>query len=118
MVMRSDLEMPAGKLSAQSGHVGQQFLIQLVRRPVPMSPATTEWVNGDLQTIISKRVSSEAALDKLEAAARAEGLDVHLVVDHGLTVFNGVHTKTGLSIGPHYEDDERILKVLKRIQNL
>lgn len=116
--MRTDLNMPEGKMAAQAGHVAQQFLVRQVRFPEPMSEARAEWVGSVRQTIIAKRVSSEAALDKLYDAAKEAGLDVHMVVDHGLTVFQGVHTSTGLSIGPHFDNDERILKLLKRVQNL
>lgn len=116
IVVRTDLGMPAGKLAAQAAHMGQQWLIDVAESRALPTPAQREWMRDGLQTIIAKRVSSEAKLLALYDKAKEAGLAVHLVTDVGLTVFEGVPTRTGLSIGPHFVEDMEA--VVKRLQNL
>lgn len=62
-----------------------------------------DWMENSF-TKICVGVSSEAELDEIFKKAEDSGLTVHMVVDNGLTEFNGVKTKTCLAIGPHYSE--------------
>jgi len=50
------------------------------------------------------RVNSEAELNEIEQKARVAGVEVHVIVDNGLTEFSGVPTPTCLALGPDWDE--------------
>ena len=60
-------------------------------------------MNGNHRKV-TVQVESEAELDAIYQKATEARLEVHLVVDAGLTEFGGVSTKTCLAIGPDLDE--------------
>lgn len=118
IVMRTDLNMRKGKMIAQGSHASIAFLtrkgkVEMVTDCCPYPSFSNNFVDNPLElkdwmensfTKICVGVSSEAELDEIFKKAEDSGLTVHMVVDNGLTEFNGVKTKTCLAIGPHYSE--------------
>lgn len=109
IVMRNDLNMRKGKMCAQSGHASMAFLtregfledeqgafVTALQNPLEVD----EWMKNSF-TKICLKCNSEEELDEIYQKAKDAGLVVHMVIDNGLTEFNGVKTKTCLCIGPH-----------------
>lgn len=102
IVMRKDLNMRRGKEIAQGCHASIAFMsrqLQGGRTTISLSDEAKEWIETGF-TKICVRVDSEEELLAIKAKAECDGLEVHLVVDAGLTEFDGVLTKTCLAIGP------------------
>jgi len=64
------------------------------------------WIKNSFRKICVY-VNSEEELDALHQKALDKGLISHMIIDNGVTEFNGVATKTCLAIGPH-EDSKFI----------
>jgi PTH2 family peptidyl-tRNA hydrolase len=111
IVMRTDLNMRKGKMIAQGSHASMAFLTRngmidsdkFLNIQMTNLKEAQEWMQNSF-TKICVGVSSEAELDEIFKKAEDAGLTVHMVVDNGVTEFNGVKTKTCLAIGPHYSD--------------
>lgn len=103
LIVRRDLNMRRGKECAQCGHAASDFLIDHAFGK-PLDLDIVSWFSNGTPKITVK-VNSEAELDELYAKALQAGLRCHLVVDEGLTEFNGQHTKTVLSIGPNKSEE-------------
>lgn len=120
IVVRKDLNMPAGKLAAQVAHaslaavlsrgeflearndkgelLSRKFVIQIQH-----FPALDAWLS-DSFTKVCVAVNSEAELVEIYERARAMAVTCSLIEDNGRTVFNGVPTKTCVAIGPLVSD--------------
>lgn len=83
IVMRKDLNMRKGKMCAQAAHASMAFLTS------QMHPVY---------------VNSEEELHEVYKKALEVGLISHLIIDNGVTEFNGVPTPTCCAIGPHVEE--------------
>ncbi len=128
IVIRKDLKMRRGKEIAQGAHAAMAWLIDRMRvgvgegiwgepsrYPVGLrlfNEAQVTWVQG-LYAKVTLQVNSEAALDEVYAAAKAAGLEVHLITDAGATEFHGVPTRTCLAIGP--DESEKIDPITKHL---
>lgn len=104
IVIRKDLKMRRGKEIAQGAHASMAFLSHVVRQALSgdtlaLSIPQVEWIMGLFAKVVV-RVDSEEELVAVHEAAKAAGLDSHLIVDAGLTEFNGVPTATACAIGP------------------
>lgn len=132
IVMRKDLGMRRGKECAQAAHASIAFLTRRLRKAthfdlridpvhlgniadqdlgkfaVNLTESELQWLASSFKKVCLQ-VDSEAELDAIAVAAKDSGLEVHVVVDSGLTEFNGVPTKTCLAIGP--DSSEKIDKV-------
>ena len=109
LVVRKDLNMRKGKMVAQGAHASVSPVLAKLRlamagQPVVLDEAEAQWYFARFKKICVY-VNSEAELDELHAKALAAGLRCYLVVDAGLTEFDGVPTKTVLGIGPHWPED-------------
>ena len=110
MVVRKDLNMRKGKIAAQAAHGSMKVFFDRIvsAKSGIMTIAITEemesWING-LFTKICVSVNSEAELESVYQAAIDAGLPASLIIDSGLTEFNGVATKTVVAIGPANSDD-------------
>ncbi len=107
IVMRTDLKMGPGKMCAQAAHasLGAVFLLQNpdILFPAEVYKAAEDWIHG-IFTKICLGINSEAGLLEIADSAVMAGLPMKLITDNGLTVFNGVPTRTCLAIGPAYSD--------------
>lgn len=111
IVVRKDLNMRKGKMVAQSSHSSLAFLTrssEIDGDTLSVKLKNPEEVQQWLQegfTKICVSVDSESELDAVYQAAIDADLNVHMIVDSGLTEFHGVKTKTCLAIGPNTRED-------------
>jgi PTH2 family peptidyl-tRNA hydrolase len=126
IVMRTDLGMGPGKIAAQAGHASCAFLSRILDdcsgmdrlkfqdktyysyEGVYLTEPAHEWMTGRF-TKVCLAVDSEEELLAVHQKALDLGLESHLITDSGLTVFEGVPTRTCCGIGPDLP--ERINKV-------
>lgn len=94
IVMRKDLNMRKGKMIAQACHACLKATLEHQN-----DPRVQEWLAG-IFTKICTSVDSEQELIDIYAKAQEAGLIVSLIIDSGLTEFNGIPTKTCIAIGP------------------
>ena len=117
VLVRTDLEMPPGKLGAQTGHAAQEALLDRTGAEPRLrsDPLLIEWLEGKYTKVVLKVKSEQKMLD---LCARAEELNfhVHVVTDVGDTLFDGVPTKTVAAIGPARSGDLDALT--RRLQTL
>jgi PTH2 family peptidyl-tRNA hydrolase len=114
IVIRKDLNMRKGKMCSQSAHASMKVFFDrmpsaithfekgeptLVTYNCHMTPEMAEWKDG-LFTKICLSVDSEDELLNLYEKAQTLDLPCALIVDSGLTEFNGVPTRTCIAIGP------------------
>ena len=78
-----------------------------------MTKDMKDWIDGRFTKIVVS-CDSEQELDELYKQAKEKGLPCSMIVDAGLTEFNGVPTKTCIAIGPANPDNiDEITKHLK-----
>jgi PTH2 family peptidyl-tRNA hydrolase len=111
IVVRKDLNMRKGKMVAQSSHSSLAFLTRFSKIQddtfsvkLKNPEEVQQWLEEGF-TKICVSVDSEAELDEVYQAAINADLNVHMIVDSGLTEFHGVKTKTCLAIGPNNKED-------------
>lgn len=122
LVMRKDLKMK-GKAIAQGGHGSLGVFLKMMNNGKSLKEETPEikenrytlslevevdssldqWLRG-LHRKIAVSVNSEEELMDIYKVAQEKGIPAHLVIDSGLTRFNGIPTKTCVALGP-CEDD-------------
>lgn len=122
IVMRKDLNMTKGKMVAQGSHASLGVILRMmndgksVHEEVPEITGDTysltlhvkvnsdldDWLRGIFKKICVA-VQSEEELITIYEQAINKNLPVALIEDAGLTMFNGVKTKTCLAIGPANE---------------
>ena len=124
IVMRKDLNMTRGKLVAQGSHASLGAVLQLMDvdyygehsvRTLRLMNNTpiTQWLHGPFIKICVS-VNSEEELLSIYNQANLAGLNTVLIEDNGLTMFNGVKTKTCICIGPNWSNEiDPITKNLK-----
>lgn len=109
IVVRKDLNMPAGKLGAQVAHASLGALFKSSRiggfgnklkMIIDLITGTPEevWINGRFVKIVVE-VENEEELLKVLRKAEKKGLKTALIQDAGFTVFDKP-TVTCLGIGP------------------
>lgn len=122
IIVRKDLEMPAGKLAAQVAHASVGAFIESSTHSlnaqgdheiyVNGNTPAGEWINGEYKKVVlgCKNLNE---LMKYQKIAEEHNLPSFLVEDLGLTVFNGEKTITCLGVGP-IPDEMAVL--FKRLQ--
>jgi PTH2 family peptidyl-tRNA hydrolase len=114
LVMKKFSSLRKGKYVAQGSHasVGALFSIGSIVGDsfvIPLSdPFVKEWVLGNFKKVVLY-VESDSALEDLYKKARAAGLPCAIIVDSGLTEFNGMPTLTAVGIGP---GDEALINTI------
>ncbi len=98
IVIRKDLNMRKGKMIAQGAHASVNVVVDNLD-----NSEVKQWMNG-MHTKIAVSVDSEEELISIYDQAKDSGLICSMVVDSGLTEFNGVPTKTCIAIGPTTSD--------------
>ena len=106
-----------GKLIAQACHASMSFLTRPIQNHQSINlqtldKASKSWIESGF-TKVCVYVESEEELKSLHEQAISLGLKSNLIMDKGLTEFNGVPTLTALAIGPDYSED--IDKVTKEL---
>ena len=115
IIVRKDLKMRLGKSCAQASHASMLGLLNFMSKTdkgdkailnldYDKSSAIGEWLEGSF-TKICLACNSEEELDELYNKAKSLGLPVVMIIDNGLTEFNGVKTKTCIAIGPALKED-------------
>ena len=130
ILIRKDLNMPAGKLGAQVAHASlacilkmgrwsegelgsQDFTIELHAGVCEKDSAVHDWMTKSFPKI-TLEVKNEAQLKRYYDEAAAAGLPASWIVDAGRTVFDGVPTPTCVGIGP--ASREQIDAITKRLR--
>jgi len=109
IVMRKDLNMRKGKLVAQGAHASMGAILGQCKKDGDKlvldlnDERMAPWLTGRFKKICVY-VNTEQELLDIHEAAKAAGLISSLIVDAGLTEFNGVPTKTAVAVGPDRED--------------
>lgn len=119
IVIRKDLNMPAGKLAAQVSHASfgvfsknfkleqlnenQESITITFDKNNKFDQAAKIWLSERFTKVIVYVKSEKALLDVYEKA-NLKGIPNCLIEDAGFTIFNEP-TKTCLGIGPCYQDD-------------
>jgi PTH2 family peptidyl-tRNA hydrolase len=107
-IIRGDLDMPPGKLSAQAGHCyGDSFANAEKLDPATATSYRDRTSGGSKVTLVAK---NQTQLIKAFAKAREIGLPCALIVDQHHIMpphFNGQPIITGLGIGPCTKDQCR-----------
>lgn len=111
IVVRSDLKsMTVGKEDAQVGHAVAAFFCSQLKGidinedglyTVSLPKAVIDWVSQSYKKVVLV-AHNEAELLAVRDRAVELGLEVHTIVDSGLTCFNEP-TLTCISIGPDYD---------------
>lgn len=121
IVMRKDLNMRKGKMIAQGAHASMKVLLDnmilntTLTSPTDSTqinylvlwldnPSLKDWIEGKF-TKICLCVDSEEELNEIYEKAKSKGLKCAMIVDAGLTEFNGVPTKTCCAIGPEWSNE-------------
>lgn len=134
ILIRKDLQMPAGKLGAQVAHASMACILQMGKwtdkTELPFgSPnheftiklfteseqhiSVMDWMTKSFPKI-TLEVKNEAQLKRYYDEAVAAGLPASWIVDAGRTVFDGVPTPTCVGIGP--ASREQIDAITKRLR--
>ncbi len=100
IVVRKDLDMGVGKLSAQCAHASILSFLEVQRVDNDMA---REWLDSGQKKIVLK-VDDEESLKKLHAAFKFKKVPCALVNDAGLTQLPP-GTTTALGIGPWRGDE-------------
>lgn len=109
IVMRKDLNMRKGKLVAQGAHASMGAILGQCKKDGDKlvldlnDERMAPWLTGRFKKICVY-VNTEQELLDIHESAKAAGLITSLIVDAGLTEFNGVPTKTAVAVGPDRED--------------
>ena len=98
ILVRQDLKLPKGKLSAQAAHASVEAVLR------SDSDLVKSWRSEGMAKIVLK-VKDEKELIKYFQIAKDEGLTASLITDAGRTVI-APGTKTCVGIGP--DDEEKI----------
>lgn len=138
ILIRKDLQMPAGKLGAQVAHASLACILQMGKWTqecfdglmgtgalsndftISLKPdidsqdsAVHDWMTKSFPKI-TLEVKNEAQLKRYYDEAVAAGLPASWIVDAGRTIFNGVPTPTCVGIGP--ASREQIDAITKRLR--
>jgi peptidyl-tRNA hydrolase, PTH2 family len=112
IVIRKDLNMRKGKQISQGSHASMKVFLDLCEYQRISSDESrlifyldddksdwSVWLNGLFTKVVVSCDSEQELLD-LYQQAKDKGLPCSLIIDAGLTEFNGVPTKTCVAIGP------------------
>ncbi|MNB85836.1 peptidyl-tRNA hydrolase [compost metagenome] len=132
ILIRKDLQMPAGKLGAQVAHASLACVLKLgtwssgsvdgmgnisedeeFTITVANGSPVHDWMTKSFPKI-TLEVKNEAQLKRYYDEAVAAGLPASWIVDAGRTIFNGVPTPTCVGIGP--ASREQIDAITKRLR--
>ncbi len=96
IIVRSDLKLPKGKMSAQVAHASTEAVLRSHKDDISV------WRKGGMKKIVLK-VANQKELLKYKTLAEDHGLVTALITDAGHTVVEP-GTMTCLGIGPDKEE--------------
>jgi PTH2 family peptidyl-tRNA hydrolase len=105
IVVRKDLNMRKGKIAAQVAHASMKFLVDNNESDrndelfVKLSNEESVWVNDNFKKVVVS-VDSEDELENLILRGKVLDIEVHPIIDSGLTEFGGQKTLTCAAFGP------------------
>ena len=113
IVVREDLQMPAGKAMGQTAHAAEGTLVASIKK----DPLTAEcYMNSFGRKKIVLGIKSLDKLMKLQECCNSLDVPNHLVTDSARTVFTEP-TVTCLGIGPvSPEQQDQLKTAFKRLQ--
>lgn len=114
IVVRKDLNMRKGKAISQGCHASMKVFLDRCGKDdecfgnqksytlyYEKGDTWDIWLNGLFTKVVVSCDSEQELLD-IYQQAKDKGLPCSLIVDAGLTEFNGIPTKTCIAIGPAY----------------
>ncbi len=108
IIIRNDLKLPKGKMSAQAAHASVEAVLKSNKEIIK------EWRNEGQMKIVLK-VEDEKELLKYNQIAKDNNITTALITDAGRTVI-APGTRTCIAIGPDEEDKiDNIVSELKLI---
>lgn len=127
IVVRKDLDMKKGKLSAQVAHASLANILSMMNKKISINgkkykrilkynknSALYEWLEGRFTKIIVY-VENEKELWKIHNLALSKKISCRMIQDAGFTVFNEP-TYTCCAIGPDFNEKvDEITKNLKKV---
>lgn len=115
IVVNDELQgrMPFSKALVQAGHAIDRAL-EIAERTRPEVVAL--YRGNGLYKKVTVKAKNIASMERIIAECGAAEIPAFQVIDHGLTVFNGVHTPTYIGIGPCLQ--EELPKYVQRLQLL
>ncbi|MCY9861431.1 hypothetical protein OTK49_02720 [Vibrio coralliirubri] len=116
-MVRKDLEMSAGKLSAQSGHAYDDSIRNAQDTHPELCTEYRDGINGGSKVTLEAK--SVNALIKAYNQARLEGLPCSIVVDQNhimLPHFTGEPIITAVGIGPVTKSQSKFLKKFRCVK--
>lgn len=121
IILRTDKNMRKGKMVSQGGHaIEYNIFSEAVDTDdgllIPKSSLIYHWMKGNSHKKIGLGIDSEKELLELYETVKKAGLICSLVLDSGLTEFNGVPTYTAVAIGP--DDPDKIDPYTKHLKPL
>ena len=122
IIVRKDLEMPAGKLAAQVSHASLLSFLNSLDKNIEKNKETYildknsysyDWIHGSFAKVVLG-VKNENQLLKYKKIAEENGIPFALITDEGRTCFDGEPTITCLGVGPY--DNDTLDKFFKRLR--
>ena len=111
-IVRGDLNMTPGKLSAQTGHA----YLDAFLKAEEMRPETIPLYKINHGIKVTLRAKNLSQLERAYKAAKEAGIPCVMITDLGYTVFEGKPTITCMGLGPAKEGE--IKHFTKRFQLL
>ena len=94
IVLRKDLGMRKGKMCAQAAHASMKVVLENIDHP-----DVKAWLSDKFTKIVVS-VNSEEELKEVYENAKRKSVVCSLILDAGLTEFDGVATYTAVAVGP------------------
>lgn len=115
VILRTDLNMPEGKMAVQVGHavdaIWSQFILNCQKEPQGiLAMDFNDWVHNNRRKVVL-RIDSEQKLKNLSTKLSDAGYTVLKINDYGLNFFEGL-TQTGIVVYPVRDE----IKELKRVR--
>ena len=140
IVMRKDLNMRKGKMCSQASHSSLAVILNMMKKlkfdteqsqpffkrifnkifkknwlyslEFEEGSFLDQWLNGKFTKITVSCKDEDELLELYEKACEAK-IPCSLIIDAGLTEFNGIPTKTCIAIGPYW--NKEIDKITKQL---
>lgn len=104
IIFRKDLKVRKGKLAAQVSHASMKIFFDRMKKTsngyeCDFTPEMEEWKDGSFTKIVLG-CDTEDEIFKIKEEADKVGIPSAIIIDNGLTEFNGVKTVTCIAVGP------------------
>lgn len=115
IILRSDLNMPEGKMAVQVGHAIDAIWSNFVTKSSTdknsvQLPEFQDWIQNNRRKVVLK-IDNEVKLENLKTKLQSEGYHAFDIEDYGMNFFDGL-TRTGIVVYPVNHE----IKSLKRVR--